>query len=539
MRIEWEEQVPVESWLPKRHPLRGLLRGDERLAASRHAFFSSSVTALPPSRTMDPGLVRRLEERHRDLGAPDESLHSLQLLADGAAAVVTGQQAGLLGGPFLTVIKALTAIRLAGELARSTGRPHVPVFWAETDDHDVEEANRVVTLRPDSEPVTFELPWPESHREGPTGSLPLGPEAGKLIDDFLAATGETEFTGALRERLRSDLEGSRNFSQWFARGMLSLLGKRGLVVFDALEGRYKEFARDLWVRVLEEPLRLTAELEGAGERLGDAGYTPVLAKKRRRCPFFLVTEGRREAVFFERGSFRAEETVYTHLELRRRLDERPGDFSAGVNLRPLLQDYLLPTAVFVGGPTELAYFEQVLPGYAWAGVVPPSLVLRPGLSLVEPSVRRILRRQKIDPAELKPGVDGVLGSVIRRENRLADPARWEKLRQSALRPLERFADGLGPEEAEVAELARRAGGKVDFTLKELEKKTVATLRRRSEVLRNQLVKSRNRLFPLGRPQERILSPCYFLNKYGPELIDSLERDLPADFTRHHFGTIIP
>jgi len=538
MRIEWEEQVPAESWLPKRHPLRGLLRGDERLAGSRRVSFSSPTT-LPAPRRINPDLLRGMEEYHRELEAPAESAASLRLLADGASAVVTGQQAGLLGGPFLTVIKALTAVRIAKDLTRNTGRDHVPVFWAESDDHDVDEANEAVTLDTGGEALFFSLPWPESRRESPTGSLPLGSEAEELVTRFLSSSGETEFTGRLEERLRSDLAGSPDFGRWFARGMLSLLGGKGLVVFDALEERYKKFARNLWVRVLEDPLHLTAELEAAGERVTEAGYAPILAKKRRRCPFFLITGGRREPVFFERGSFRAGETVYTHLELRRRLDERPGDFSAGVNLRPLLQDTLLPTAAFVGGATELAYFEQVLPGYEWAGIEPPALILRPGLTLVEPAVRKVLRRQKVDPADLRGGVDGVLGAVIRRENRLADPARWEKIRQGCLRPLERFTQGLDPSEAEVAELARIAGGKMEFTLKELEKKAVASLRRRSEVLRGQLTRSRNRLFPAGRLQERVLSPCYFLNKYGTDLVDALERDLPEDFTQHSFGTIIP
>jgi bacillithiol biosynthesis cysteine-adding enzyme BshC len=403
-------------------------------------------------------LLERVAEYHRELEAPPGTGESLRLLAEGASVVVSGQQAGLLGGPFLTIIKALTTIHIADDLTLRTGRPHVPVFWSETDDHDIDEANAAVTLAPDSEPHTLSLPWPESLRESPTGSLPLGQEAERLIDSFFTLSGETAFSEGLRKRLVADLAAAPDFGRWFAKGLLSLLGDRGLIVFDALEERYKEFGRDLWVKVLEDPLRLTAELEAAGDRLSEAGYAPVLSKKKRRCPFFLITGGRREPVFFERGSFRAGERTYTHLEMRRRLDERPGDFSAGVNLRPLLQDHLLPTAVFVGGPTELAYFEQVLPGYEWAGVEAPALVLRPGLTLVEPGVRKTLRRHRTAPSDLKVGVDGVLGTFLRREHRLADPSRWEKLRQSTLRPLQRFAEGLDPEEGEVAELARRAEG---------------------------------------------------------------------------------
>ena len=43
---------------------------------------------------------------------------------------------------------------------------------------------------------------------------------------------------------------------------------------------------------------------------------------------------------------------------------------------PLVQDYLLPTAAYIGGPAELAYFAQSQVLYqrtAWAGNPPRSL----------------------------------------------------------------------------------------------------------------------------------------------------------------------
>ena len=218
--------------------------------------------------------------------------------------LVTGQQAGLLGGPFLTVIKALTAVRVAKDLTRSTGRDHVPVFWAESDDHDVDEANEAVTLDRRRRGSLFQPALARS-APGVTHRIPAPRERGGGVwsPGFSRLPGKRSSPVGLAERLRADLAGSPDFGRWFARGMLSLLGGKGLVVFDALEERYKEFARNLWVRVLEDPLHLTAELEAAGERVTEAGYAPILAKKRRRCPFFLITGGRRETVFFERGVF--------------------------------------------------------------------------------------------------------------------------------------------------------------------------------------------------------------------------------------------
>jgi bacillithiol biosynthesis cysteine-adding enzyme BshC len=539
MKIEWEESVPLEQWLPRRSPLRGLLAGDLEVPGREHFRFTADIGPPSPPRAISPLLHRRLEEYHRGAGASPQSLAGVALLGSGAQAVVTGQQTGLLGGPFLTLLKALTAVHLAAELTRREKSPFVPVFWAESEDHDIEEMNQATTLDGNSRPERFELPCPEEFRGKPAGRLPLGKDAAELVDRFFALSGETEYTANLRRRILDDLEGAENLSRWFCRQMLHLFGEQGLVVLESGHLPYKELARPLWVRVLEDPLALTEGVRQAGEELSLQGYRPVLFKEKRRAPFFLIEGGRRLPVFFERGSFRVGDRHYTPLELRSRLDEKPEEFSPGVNLRPLLQDSLLPTAAYVGGPTELAYFLQVIPGYHWAEIPPPALVLRAGVTLVEPSVRKLLQRRGIKAADLRKGIDKVFDAAVREENKLADAARWEKLRLGSLRPLERFASSLPAAEKEVADLAGRTKGKVDFLLRELEKKSVASLRRRSELLQGQLTRARDRLFPGGALQERVLSPCYFLNRHGPELVDLLAQGLPTDFTRHHFGTIIP
>ncbi len=61
-------------------------------------------------------------------------------LADASTvAVVTGQQAGLFGGPLYTLLKAMTAIRLAARTSREHGTVVVPVFWIDAEDHDWNE----------------------------------------------------------------------------------------------------------------------------------------------------------------------------------------------------------------------------------------------------------------------------------------------------------------------------------------------------------------------------------------------------------------
>src|SRR5579862_248196 len=55
--------------------------------------------------------------------------------------VTTGQQAGLFGGPLLTLVKALSARAVADAIHTQTGVATAPVFWAATDDADFKEAS--------------------------------------------------------------------------------------------------------------------------------------------------------------------------------------------------------------------------------------------------------------------------------------------------------------------------------------------------------------------------------------------------------------
>jgi len=538
MAILWKRSRPYTEFLPRHHPAAGLLAGLEPLRATGNFAFSLAPDALPVLRRIAPDVLAALQDRHRELGSPPEVFASLRLLADGAPAVVTGQQAGLLGGPLFTLLKTLSAIRVARELTARHGRPFVPIFWSETEDHDLDEVNQAWTLGAQA-PVRFSVPVADEHRGAPVGTIPIDAEAARFAEEFFAASPATEFTPALLAGLTGDIERSPDWGAWFSRHLDRLFGRYGLVVADSMDARLTACARLLWARVLEEPLALTRTCQERGRWLAGLGYRPILRKMEKRTPFFLLEKGKRQPVTFERGLFRTPHADHTLLGLLCRLDERPGDFSAAVHLRPQLQDFLLPTAAYVAGPTELAYFLQVLPGYRALGIPDPAIVLRASLTLVEPGVEKTLERFGVDPADLREGTDRVLTAIVRREQRFAAPALWEKTRAAALKPVAKLAENLGPEHPDLAQRAEQARGKIEFLLKELESRSLAELRKKSDTARDQLERARTRLFPNGGLQERTLSAYYFLGKYGPGLVDDLLETLPTDTALHHFGTIVP
>src|SRR6266513_871362 len=76
---------------------------------------------------------------NRAWGASEETLKHIQRLNESdCIAVVSGQQAGLFGGPLYTIYKALSAVKLADCLSQR-GVKAVPVFWIASEDHDFDE----------------------------------------------------------------------------------------------------------------------------------------------------------------------------------------------------------------------------------------------------------------------------------------------------------------------------------------------------------------------------------------------------------------
>ena len=95
-----------------------------------------TATVLSKYTTDRTSLCDALERMNRAWDAGDQTLANIQRLREtDCLAVVSGQQAGLFGGPLYTIYKALSAVKLA-ECMTQRGVKAVPVFWIATEDHD-------------------------------------------------------------------------------------------------------------------------------------------------------------------------------------------------------------------------------------------------------------------------------------------------------------------------------------------------------------------------------------------------------------------
>jgi bacillithiol biosynthesis cysteine-adding enzyme BshC len=459
-------------------------------------------------------VARALIDLNRDLGADDAALSSLTALQEGALAIVTGQQVGILGGPLYTLYKALSAVRVARSASSKLGRPVVPLFWMDADDHDFDEVRHAHLLSTSGELVSVRYEAEGAESRAPVGGRRLEPAIEKVLEAVSRTLPPSEFNGELLQALGAYTPG-RSFGEAFGSLLLCLTRGSGLAIVDPSLPALKRLAIDLFRRALQEGPASRERVRETTRKLVDRGYhaqaSPVDSQlnlsyaRPDRHPISVEGSGLRLA---------PDGDVLPRQEVERRLDDEPECFSPNVLLRPVYQDTLLPTLAYVAGPSELAYFAQLRGLYAHFGVTMPLVAPRASFTVVERSQARFLERYGVDLTRLNSDDESLLNEILRRHS----PPRLEEDLTRANTCIQEITSALERDLAEVdptlVHTVASTRGKLFHHLKELESKALRAVKRKNETVRSQFLSTRTALFPGFEMQERKLSSLVFLNKYG-------------------------
>ncbi len=471
----------------------------------------------------------------------DERTHAhIKALRDPrSATVVTGQQVGLFGGPLYTIYKIITMLQLTRKLQEETGRPAAPVFWLEGEDHDFEEIASVTLLR-ENEPVSVRYSGPSlsnAVNAGPAGSLVPGEDIRDLLSRIEEILPPTDFREPLLQAVRAAYKPDVTLLDAFARLIKALFPESGIVFINPNDARLKRMAAPLFRREIEDPEAVVSRMKAVSERLQRAGFHAQVHP--RSTNLFLLEEGGRYAIDAAGDGFRlrGKDRQFTRKELSAILEQQPERFSPNVVFRPLMQDLVLPTAAYVAGPGEVSYFAQFKPVYEWAGVAMPLIYPRASVSLVETKVEKVLERYGLTVADMERDLERLFGRVALQESEVDLDEAFRQAARSlheavgAIRPV---VEKVDPTLAKSAEATRAALVKEWERLRE---RVLKAEKRNHDEIRGRLEKALVNLLPFGKPQERVLSALYFLNKYSPELLRALEETLSLDTTEHQVAIL--
>ncbi len=468
-------------------------------------------------------LVAQTSERR----APQAACDAAATLADPATvAIVTGQQAGLFGGPFYTLLKAITTIQLARQVSAAHGVTAVPVFWVESEDHDFDEIRSATVLDRDFSVATLALGDLPGAGTRPVASLQLDERVTDVIAALEATLAPTEFTPALIDGLKRQYQAGRGLSTAFAGWLDDLLGAAGLVVFDASDRRAKPAAASLFAQEIASPCRTSALARAAGETMRAIGHAPQIEPGDDVVCLFYLDEQSRRPIRYRDGQFFVGDDRREAADLTAEAGAHPERFSPNVLLRPLVQDTLFPTVCYVAGPSELAYQAQLGEVYRAAGLPQPLLASRASATILDSAAAKFLDRHDLPLDALQAQDDTTLNRLL--EGQL--PPQLE----SIFADVDRLAsDGTSRLKPLVAAVDPTLTGAVDTTLerlrdtlKSLQGKILQAAKKKDDTLRRQFARTRTLTFPGGQPQERVLNVVFFVNRYGPGLVARLIDVLP-------------
>jgi bacillithiol biosynthesis cysteine-adding enzyme BshC len=441
--------------------------------------------------------------------SPARDAH-LAALARGAAAVVTGQQVGLFLGPLYTIHKAASAVALARALSAASGAPVVPVFWLQTEDHDlVEIASCGVPGRAACEMIA--VPVDPANRISVAHHELPGEVAGCLdkIEDLL---GEGACAAAHLERLRRHYRPGARWVDAFAGVIAELFAPEGLVVIDPRDPALAAVSAAVHARAIEDAERIAAALiERCGELERAGRSVPVHVRPGAPLSFFhpdgaegprirLAPDG--EGRLVECGG----ERVFDRAAVLAALREDPRRCSTSALLRPIVQDTLLPTVAYVGGPGEIAYLAQLPPLYRSFDRTPPLVVPRARFRVVDIRARRLLDRLGLTPADADRDEAELLARLGRSER--GGVELGADVRRRLLEPFARthaeLAAELGTAGPAIAKALARTLASVDRAVSRLAGKVERATLYQDASLVEAVRALRARLAPGGEPQERVL-----------------------------------
>lgn len=495
------------------------------LAAARE------VRIAPETRRVVVEVLREQNQRFGAGSAIDVATASnLDRLAAGAVAIVTGQQVGLFSGPAYSIYKAVSVLRWAETITRR-GVDAVPIFWLATEDHDLAEVNHS-DWNTRAGLAHYELPERNEDDGKRVGEVALGDGVKSLVEKA-AESLEGSFAEEAASALRESYTPGDTYGSAFGKLMARLLAGRGIILIDPLDARLHRLAAGVYRGALDQADSLRDALLARSKDLDRSGYHAQVKVTRETTLLFYNVDGRRQPLRRHNGNFSAGKASFTPDELRAAIEKSPEAFTANVLLRPVIQDTILPTAAYIGGPAEIAYMAQAQVAYKALLGRMPVMLPRAGFTLVGPGVARLLKKYGLDVRD-----------VLRGRQHLRSKMEQKSLPRALVRRFETDEKAL----KKVMNFYRKKLEKLDHTLvgalDSTERKILYQFTKlkgkagRAETFRTGVLGMHERLlldalYPHHDLQERTLCALPIIAANGPQFFDELGQAADIASPQHH------
>ena len=495
------------------------------------AFYPYPIRDLESFRTA-AARVQLLDDRRAELVAAlrrhNPAGPALERLAEpGTVAVVTGQQVGLFSGPSYTIYKVLHAIKLA-EWLTANGLPAVPLFWLATEDHDFAEVNHAWVFDASHRPVKLEM-------RRPAGSQPVGqvalltPPVRELRAALHGMPSGEEVADAVEEAYR----GGSTMGKAFGELLRRLLAGFDVPLVDPMQPEFRRLAAPAMRAAVEGAPELTAAVLARNRELTAAGYHAQVHVEEQTSLFFLLEGGKRLTLRRQGTEYVLNGRRFTTAELAARAES----LSPNAILRPVIQDSVLPTVAYIGGPAEIAYLAQSAALYQGILGRMPVAVPRTGFTILDQRTEKLMQRYSVVLSDLFHGEDPLRQRIAAR---LVPPSLRRVMGETdgaVETALGRLRGELSSFDPTLAAAMERSARKIRYQLAKIDRKAGREAMRRDERAARDADYIYGLLYPERHLQERLYSILPFLATHGMDLIGQIYENIVLDCPDHRWMVV--
>ena len=457
-----------------------------------------------------------------------ENLKALE--KEDTLAVVSGQQTGLFLGPAFTLYKAASCIIATKKVEAICKRRCVPIFWLQTEDHDIEEINHCYTPVGDTtEKISYQS---KSHPRTSIGQITLD----KDIDLALSAL-ENIFNNLPDElsvfpTLKLAYKNGQTLGDAFAQALSAIFSEEGLIVLNPLLPELKQQSKAIFRTALEKQEEIENLILTQTEKLSRSRSSTPVSIRENSPLFFLHLEsasGPRYRIEKRNDRWAAIGTnsLIEPQELSNIIENSPERLSTSALLRPLVQDFLLPNICYLGGKTELDYLKQIEPLYELFKITQPLRAERAHLQILDIKTKRNLDKLGIQNKDLLLD-EASLNTKLNRHNNdeLSPEILHSELEKYLANAFEKLSAPYHALDQTLDKPLKKTKNNIDRSLQSLKNKYTKAYLAKQGINRERIQKTKSLLFPLGKEQERVISGVYFLARFGrafrTNLLDSIE-----------------
>jgi bacillithiol biosynthesis cysteine-adding enzyme BshC len=502
---------------------------------NRNEYLRIFKTISETNREFRNDVPKIITSQYHGFNLSETTKNNIDLLKEkNTLAVVTGQQLGILGGPLYTLYKIITVIKLAEHLKeRYDAYNFVPVFWLEGDDHDFEEVrslnvinelNEVTKISYDDEIIDEEI------RQS-VGYLKIKESISPFFDILDKNLRDTEFKPDLLKKLKESYSVGKTFKQSFRELISWLFDEYGLIIFDPQDIIIKNLLKPVFKKEINNFRQHTEKLVQISATLEEIYHAQV---KVRPVNLFYSNEDGRFLIEPVENEFRLrrKRKKFTQEEIINEIDNKPENFSPNVLLRPICQDYILPTAFYVGGPSEISYFAQLTSLYDFYNLTSPIIYPRISATIYEKNLEKIFEKYNLSFGDIFIDSNELKTRIINSFSKNSIDDIFAESNNQIEVVIDRLKEKLFEFDKTIADATGKYRQKIISYIDELKSKAIEAQKKKHEITLRQIDKLTNSLFPNNNLQERGLNFVYFYDKYGEGFMKRLFDELKINNFDH-------